>query len=62
MYQDRVRPLSFEALLSDPLTRLLMDADGVSLDELIDVLEAARDAVAARAWPTSGALLQCLPP
>jgi hypothetical protein len=51
MCQDDVRPLTFEALLSDPLTRLVMEADGVSLDDLIEVLEAARNALAARARP-----------
>ena len=48
MCQNTVWPLTFEALLSDPLTRLVMDADGVTLDEFIKVMEAARDAVVAR--------------
>lgn len=48
MCQDSVRPLSFETMLTDPLTRLLMAADGVTLEELVDVMETARDAVVAR--------------
>jgi len=53
MYHDTGRPLSFETLLCDPLTRLVMDADGVSVDEFAAVRHAARDAVAARGrrWP-----------
>ncbi len=37
--------LSFEALLTDPMTRLVMDSDGVSLSDLIAVLETARAAI-----------------
>lgn len=48
MCQDDVQPLSFETLLSDPLTRMLMAADGVTLAELVGVMETARDAVVAR--------------
>jgi len=48
MRHDSVRPLSFEAMLTDPLTRLLMAADGVTLAELVSVMETARDAVVAR--------------
>ena len=48
MYQDNPRPLTYECLLSDPLTRLVMDADGVTVDEFIAVMEAARDARAPR--------------
>jgi hypothetical protein len=48
MSHDSVRPLSFESLLTDPLTRLLMEADGVSLADFVEVMEAARDAVVAR--------------
>jgi hypothetical protein len=44
MYHETARPLTFEALLSDPLTRLVMDADGVSVDELANVLWAACEA------------------
>jgi hypothetical protein len=48
MYHETVRPLTFESLLRDPLTRLLMDADGVSVDELAKVLWAACDGMRAR--------------
>ncbi len=41
-------PLTFRTLLSDPLIRLMMDRDGVSVEELVEVLEVARAAVAAR--------------
>ena len=42
------RPLDFETLLSDPMTRLVMQSDGVSMRELIRVLEKAGDAMARR--------------
>jgi hypothetical protein len=42
------RPLTFESLLSDPLIRLVMDSDGVTIGELVDVLEIARAATVAR--------------
>jgi hypothetical protein len=42
------RPLTFRTLLSDPLIRLVMDSDGVSVEELVEVLEMARAAVVAR--------------
>jgi hypothetical protein len=42
------RPLDFETLLSDPMTRLVMQSDGVSMGELVRVLEKAGDAVASR--------------
>ena len=48
MHQDAGRPLTFETLLSDPLTRLVMEADGITPDEVAAVLRAARDAIAAR--------------
>jgi hypothetical protein len=48
MQYDSLRPLSYETMLTDPLTRLLMDADGVTLGELVRVMETARDAVVAR--------------
>lgn len=41
-------PLTFRTMLSDPLIRLVMDSDGVSVDELVEVLEVARAAVVAR--------------
>jgi hypothetical protein len=40
--------LSFETLLTDPMTRMVMESDGVSVAELIKVLEDARDAIALR--------------
>ena len=48
MCQDDARPLTFETMLADPLIRMMMDSDGVTLREFVDVLEVARDAVAAR--------------
>jgi len=48
MCQDDQRALTFETMLSDPLIRLMMASDGVSLSELVEVLEVARAAVAAR--------------
>ena len=45
---DDRRALTFETMLSDPLIRLMMESDGVSLAELVEVLEVAREAVAAR--------------
>jgi hypothetical protein len=47
MHYDTGRPLSLEGLLRDPLTRLVMDADGVTVTEFAAVLHAARDALAA---------------
>ena len=43
-----VRPLTFETMLSDPLIRLVMESDGVSVQDLVDVLEVARAAMVAR--------------
>ncbi len=40
--------LTFEALLTDPLTRLVMDADGVTVGDLVAAMQVARDAMAAR--------------
>ncbi len=37
--------LSFEALLTDPMTRLVMDSDGVSLTDFIAVLVTASTAM-----------------
>lgn len=48
MCQDGARSLSFETLLTDPLVRLMMQADGVTPQALVAPLLAARDAVAAR--------------
>jgi hypothetical protein len=36
--------MDFETLLADPLTRAVMESDGVSEGDLIAVLELARDA------------------
>jgi hypothetical protein len=48
MPHETVRPLTFEALLTDPLTRLVMDADGVTVADLVAVMRVAREAVARR--------------
>ncbi len=50
MRQDTGRPLTFETLLTDPLTRLVMEADGISPAEFAAVMLAARDAVATRGY------------
>lgn len=44
MCPDQSCRMDFEALLADPLTRAVMDSDGVSETDLIAVLEMARDA------------------
>lgn len=43
------RTLTFETLLTDPLIRLVMESDGVSVAEMAAVLESAGHAVARRA-------------
>ena len=48
MCQDGVRPLNFETLLTDPMIRLVMVADGVTTEALVAPLLAARNAIAAR--------------
>ena len=48
MCQHDASALTFETMLSDPLIRLMMASDGVSVAELVEVLEVAREAVAAR--------------
>ena len=40
--------LTFETFLTDPLIRLMMESDGVSVAEMAAVLEAAGHAVARR--------------
>jgi hypothetical protein len=45
---DDALPLTFENMLSDPLVHMVMASDGVSMDELIAVLEIARTSVVAR--------------
>ena len=44
MCVDHCCRLDFDTLLADPLTRAMMDSDGVSESELIAVLELARNA------------------
>ena len=46
---ERFEALSFEALLTDPMTRLVMESDRVSVGELVAVFENARTAVEQRA-------------
>jgi hypothetical protein len=48
MCRDSERPLTFETMLTDPMVRLMMDADGVSVHDLVATLAAAREAIAAR--------------
>ncbi len=48
MCHDDRGALTFETMLSDPLIRLMMASDGVSMAELVTVMEVARAAVAAR--------------
>jgi hypothetical protein len=43
--------LTFETLFTDPLIRLVMASDGVTREELAEVLEIARSAQAAPALP-----------
>jgi hypothetical protein len=40
--------LTFETMLTDPLIRLVMESDGISVAEMAAVLEAAGHAVARR--------------
>ncbi len=42
------RALSFETLCSDPLIRLVMESDGVTTTEMVEVLEVARAAIKQR--------------
>ncbi len=42
-------PLTFETMLTDPMIRLMMDSDGVSVAEITGLLHQARAAVAQRA-------------
>jgi hypothetical protein len=57
---DEFRPLSFETILTDPLIRMVMASDGVSLCDLIAVLEVAREAVVLREASAAHAALQRL--
>jgi hypothetical protein len=58
MCSDSARKLSFETMLTDPLIRLVMDADGVTLAELVAVMEVARAAQVARERLTLARSLQ----
>ncbi len=40
--------LTFETLLSDPLTRMMMESDGVSVAQLTEILTVARIALTQR--------------
>ena len=51
MRRQPTRPLTFESLLIDPIVRLIMDADGVSVDQFALVMRRARDALDARVYP-----------
>jgi len=42
------RALSFESMLTDPLIRLVMDSDGVTVSDMIGVLTTAREALIQR--------------
>jgi hypothetical protein len=48
MCQDAMRKLTFETLLTDPMIRLMMAADGVTPEALVQPLLIAREAVVAR--------------
>ena len=42
MCTDPACRLDFASLLADPLTQLVMDSDGISMDELVAVLQQVR--------------------
>ena len=46
--------LTFESLHTDPLTRMMMDSDGVSFDQLATVLTDVRSAINAREFTAAG--------
>jgi hypothetical protein len=48
MCNDVVRPLTFETMLNDPIVRLMMLADGVSVADLIAAMRIAQAQVAER--------------
>jgi hypothetical protein len=56
MCKDDARLLTFETMLTDPLIRMVMDSDGVSMEEFVSVMETARSAIAARELATLGNL------
>ncbi len=43
MGDEQNAELTFETLLADPLIRLVMDSDGVTVKELAAVMQAARE-------------------
>jgi hypothetical protein len=48
MCQQDTRLLTFETMLTDPLIRLVMAADGVSVPDLVAVMQVARRSVVVR--------------
>ena len=48
MCKDEAKKLTFETLLHDPLVKLVMESDGVSMVELVSILEAVSAAREAR--------------
>jgi hypothetical protein len=48
MSRQDTRPLTFETMLTDPLIRLVMDADGVSVPDLLAAMQGARQVLVAR--------------
>lgn len=51
MTGDRPAPLTYENFLTDPLIRLVMASDGITVAEMAAVLKAAREAVERREQP-----------
>ena len=51
--------LSFETMLTDPLIRLMMDSDGVSVEDMVNVLTGARDALVQREMDAYRAASAC---
>lgn len=58
---DTSRPLTFETLLTDPLIRLVMLSDGVTLAEMVDVMVTARQALVARERAAYRMLVSAVP-
>ncbi len=42
------RALTFESMLTDPLIRLVMASDGVTMSEMVEVMSVAREAMVKR--------------
>jgi hypothetical protein len=42
MCDEAMRPLTFETMLNDPMVRLMMQADRVSVAEFVAVMQIAR--------------------